>query len=168
MYQFKRIWVPGFMLVESRPIQGCSHVKRFAAGTTPRNQGTLNLYLAGRFSFSISSVGFNQELCAGGSSLDLGMDAFPAGVDAIEVAISEDCWRMCLSPEGGASRWSRRIVELEPGGVLALVAGDLAVALLGVTTGPGGVLSPGSVIYATEALTLASESGARIAIARLL
>lgn len=168
MYQFKRLRAPGFMLVESRPSAGDKHTKRFAAGTTPQNQGTFNLYLAGEFSLSIAATGFSQRLTPGQTNLDLPPGATSPGVDVVERALSDGCWRMCLSPQDKAARWTRRIVVLAAGGVLEMAAGDLAVVLEGGAESAGEVLPLGAVAYAQEAMTIASAGGARLAVARLL
>lgn len=166
MYRFKRIHAPGFLLVESRPAHGDTHAKVFAPGTTPKNQGTLNLYLAGEFEFSIPSAGFAQRLAQGQTNLDLRIESFPAGVDAIEAAASADCWRMCLSTEKPGARWSRRIAELEAGGVLRIGPGSVAVVMLGGVDCDGAAHNAGSAIAGPAEIT--SQFGARLAVAVLL
>lgn len=168
MYKFKRIFAPGFVLVESRPEAGQSHVKRFVPGTTPKNQGTLNLYLAGEFSFSIAAAGFAQSMLPGQTNLDLKIDAFPVGAEAVEQAASDGCWRMCLSPADKSVRWTRRIAEVEAGGVLPLSEGDVAIVLFGEGSSGGEAIQVGGVIYSKSVSEIASQAGARIAVARLL
>lgn len=168
MYKFKRIFAPGFVLVESRPEAWQSHVKRFAPGTTPKNQGTLNLYLAGEFSFSIPSTGFRQAMLPGQTNLDISIDAFPVYVDAIEAAELDGCWRMCLSPADKTARWTRRIAQVEAGGILPLREGDIAIVLFGEGSSGGEAMQVGSVIYSKSVSEIASQVGARIAVARLL
>lgn len=168
MYKFKRIYAPGFVLVESRPEDGQSHVKRFASGTTPKNQGTLNLYLAGEFSFSIAAAGFTQIVLPGQTNLDLKIDAFPVGAEAVERAASDGCWRMCLSPVDKSARWTRRIAEVEAGGILPLREGDIAIILFGEGFSGGDALQVGGVIHAKSNGDITSQVGARIAVARLL
>ena len=168
MYKFKRIHTPGFVLVESRPEAGQSHVKRFASGTTPKNQGTLNLYLAGEFSFSIAAAGFAQSMLPGQTNFDLEIDAFPGGAEAVEQATSGGCWRMCLSPADKSARWTRRIAEVEAGGVLQLSEGDVAIVLFGEGSAGGEAVQVGGVIHAKSDGDITSQAGARIAVARLL
>ena len=168
MYQFKRLRAPGFMLVESRPSAGDEHTKRFAAGTTPQNQGTFNLYLAGEFSLSIAATGFSQRLTPGQTNLDLLPGATSPGVDVVERALSDGCWRMCLSPADKSARWTRRIAEVEAGGVLQLSEGDVAIVLFGEGSSGGDALQVGGVIHAKSDGDIASQVGARIAVARLL
>lgn len=168
MYKFKRIHVPGFTLVESRPSSGDDHVKRFMPGTTPQNQNTLNLYLAGEFLFAIPSIGLAQTMLPGQTNLDLGDALFPVGVDAVETAVGDGCWRMCLSPQDKTARWTRRIDEIEAGGTLSLAAGDVAVVLLGEAESSVDALPVGSVISATDDMAITSFAGARVAVARIL
>ena len=168
MYRFKRIHAPGFLLVESYPEAGDDHVKRFSAGTTPANQGSLNLYLGGKFTFELPSVRFAQMMQPGQTNLDLKIQAFPSGVDAIERAASSDCRRMCLSPADKSARWTRRIAEVEAGGVLQLSEGDVAIVLFGEGSSGGDALQVGGVIHAKSDGDIASQVGARIAVARLL
>ena len=168
MYKFKRIYATGFLLVESRPDVGQSHVKRFTPGTTPKNQGTLNMYLAGEFSFSIPASSFSQAMLPGQTSLDLKIDAFPVGAEAVEQATSDGCWRMCLSPVDKSVRWTRRIAEVEAGGVLPLSEGDVAIVLFGEGSSGGEAIQVGGVIYSKSVSEITSQAGARIAVARLL
>lgn len=168
MYKFKRTHISGFVLVESRPDIGQIHVKRFAPGTTPKNQGTLNMYLSGEFLLSVPASSFSQTMLPGQTNIDLKIDAFPAGAEAVEQATSDGCWRMCLSPADKSARWMRRIAEVEAGGALQLSEGDVAIVLFGEGSSGGDALQVGSVIHAKSDGDIASQVGARIAVARLL
>ena len=168
MYKFKRIHAPGFVLVESRPDIGQIHVKRFAPGATPKNQGTLNMYLSGGFLLSVPASSFSQTMLPGQTNIDLKIDAFPAGAEAVERAASSDCWRMCLSPADKSARWTRRIADVEAGGVLQLSEGDVAIVLFGEGSLGGDAMQVGGVIYSKSVSEIASQAGARIAVARLL
>lgn len=168
MYKFKRIPTPGFVLVESRPSIGDSHIKRFSPGVTPATQGTLNLYLAGKFSVEIAEAGFRQVMHPGQTSLNLQPGATQPGVNVVESAASDGCWRMCLSPENKASRWARRIVDVGSCGVMPVQAGDLVVILIGAAVYGGDDLAVGGVVCAASDGEISSAIGARVAISRLL
>jgi hypothetical protein len=113
MYPFIRHEFDWLLVHESRPEVGARHVKTFLLPTTPAEQSTLNLYVAGAFEVHIGP--FKQTLVAGQSSLDLAISPIPAGVLLVETPVAANSIRFCLQPKLGTTKWSRRAVQLAAG-----------------------------------------------------
>jgi hypothetical protein len=110
MYRFEKTVIGPFVIHKARPSRNESHRKIFAAGVTPQNQSTLNIYIEGRFQYVVGD--FEQVLGAGQSSLDLAIDQFPAEVLCVETCIEAPALRYCVTTRLG-ERWTRQRVKSE-------------------------------------------------------
>lgn len=108
MYQFTNTAMAGLTVSHSIAKAGTKHRKVYAAqGVTPATQDTLNVYLSGSFNFEAGN--FSQVMVAGDTSLDLGIEQYPAGVVCIETVLSDWGRRCCISSK---KPWTRDVVSL--------------------------------------------------------
>lgn len=139
---------------------GAIHKKRFvAAGISPANQATLNLY-AGPFRFAIPEIGFLQDMAAGQSSLDLAIAEFPPMVVCEESPLTDGAVRYCVSPVG-ESRWRRRVFDVD--GEVQLPGGSLIFPISGELLADGATAE----LLRPVSATMVSGSG-RVLIAELI
>lgn len=113
MYPFKRFVYDWLAVHESRPAVGQRHMKTFVATTAPKDQSTFNIYASGVFEVAIGSA--KQQMQAGMSTLDIAIDAIPAGVLIVEKPLVPDSVRFCCQPLNEATKWTRKGVTLQPG-----------------------------------------------------
>ncbi len=113
MYEFKRFVYDWLVVHESRPAVGQRHMKAFVAPTAPKDQSTFNIYASGVFELAIGST--KQQMQAGMSTLDIAIDAIPAGVLIVEKPLVPDSVRFCCQPLNESTRWTRRAVTLQSG-----------------------------------------------------
>lgn len=110
-YGFDRMTIGAFVAHKTVAPIGAIHKKRFvAAGISPANQATLNLY-AGPFRFTIPETGFSQDMAAGQSSLDLAIEEFPPMVVCEELPLADGAVRYCISPVGN-TKWRRYVMDI--------------------------------------------------------
>lgn len=95
MYSFSRMSTGRFNIYRSFVKQGDTHKKCFAAGVTPQNQATVNVYVSGQFQFVCGS--FSQVMDAGSCNLDLATPEFEEGVVCVETVLSPTANRYCVS-----------------------------------------------------------------------
>lgn len=163
MYRFERSTVGPFSLFTSRPSLGDAHRKRFLPGVTPVNQGTLNMYVAGRFVLEIPSIDWRREMAAGECSLDIELPAFPADL-CVERCAEAGSVRICASPTALGARWARHIVDLPAGGLTVAPAGHVMVVLSGNIDCGGEPLQPGDARMLGDGIVLRSVAPARAAL----
>lgn len=136
MYNFTSKMISGFRVSKAAPEVGAVHLKKFAYKVTPKNQATLNLYIAG--SFELTSNSFTQLLEAGQTSLDVALSEYPAGELVTERVMSGPAIRYCVAKVGGGA-WLRVRVDAAPewvpehNGLLIYLDGDLAEVTQGVS-----------------------------------
>lgn len=133
-YSFQKVEVDGFIIYRSQQRAGDTHLKKFSAGVTPQNQGTLNIYLSG--SFRLSSGEFLQDFGPGDTSLDTALASYPNGVVFTETVLSQDALRYCVSKLGGGP-WCRAKVGIlgaasfDTDSVLVVISGSIGDSGLG-------------------------------------
>ncbi len=165
MFNFKRSIVSGFDIFCSYQKQGDEHKKRFtAAGISPPNQETWNLYIQGTFEFEVED--FHQSLYAGQTSLDLLIPEYPANTPCFERVLSPIGVRYCVSGDKfRVGQWTRQTVSL--GNVEShTVASDSALIVLsGVVLVDGLSRGPGALMPVGFNTTITASGPAKIALA---
>jgi hypothetical protein len=150
MYSFSRREVGRFVVQVSNQKLGDVHRKRFKNGVTPQNQETINVYVAGNFTFSIGS--FNKSLTAGSTSLDLEIDEFPEGEIAVEQVVSPTAIRYCVSAKEG--KYEKAVSELSTSVPLVLAVASAVFVLSGTVTVGTMVVSTGGYVAVSAGASL--------------
>lgn len=165
MFNFKRSIISGFDIFRSYQKQGDEHKKKFtAAGISPQNQETWNLYIQGTFEFEVED--FSQSLSAGQTSLDLLIPEYPANAPCFERVLSPVGVRYCVSADKlRVSQWTRQVVALGNGESHS-VAGDSAMIVLsGMVSVDGLSRGTGSMLPVGLNTTITASGPAKIALA---
>lgn len=138
MYSFSRKAIGPYVIHISVQKAGDVHRKKFVSGVTPSNQNTTNIYVKGKFLFSIGE--HSQELTAGQTSLDLQIAEYPANVIATETVLSDYAVRYCV-PSKDLSKTIVQVGEnqthtLEENSLVFVLSGKAVVNNTNI--GPGG------------------------------
>lgn len=111
MYSFQKQELNDFVIHKSYQQMGDKHHKKFGVNVTPLNQGTLNVYIQGQF--RLKCAGFEQVLEAGQTSLEVALEAYPAGQVFEEEVLSETGTRFCIARKQSGT-WHRAKIEVTP------------------------------------------------------
>lgn len=111
MYSFQKQELNDFVIHKSYQQMGDKHHKKFGVNVTPLNQGTLNVYIQGQF--RLKCAGFEQVLGAGQTSLEVALEAYPAGQVFEEEVLSETGTRFCIARKQSGT-WHRAKIEVTP------------------------------------------------------
>lgn len=126
MYKFNKFQFDWLKVFVATPEVGSLWKKQFAAGVTPQNQFSLNIYTNGKFRISTSQ--FSQVLGVGDSSLDIALAEFPTDELVIETPIEAPACRLCLSVDGGG-KWERSRHLVASGQTFDLKADEIALLI---------------------------------------
>lgn len=127
MYSFRRFTAGPFAVHETLAEVGDEHRKRIGEGVTPANQATLNCYISGGWAIEYAG-GAGADLRGGQCSLDVPLDALPAGL-CVERCL-EAGQRLCIEPIVASVPWTRDVVGVAAGEAVR-AAGATVVVLSG-------------------------------------
>jgi hypothetical protein len=105
-YKFKKHTFGWLTMYISNPTAGLVLKKKYAAGVTPANQSTFNVYTSGKFEVTCEAAEFKQVLGVGDCSLDVAIGGYPTDSISAETPVEFPACRMCLSVTNGG-KWSR-------------------------------------------------------------